>query len=335
MKRYYLRFTSSDFIKSGKIWRTSIYDLYNNSQYKNYSVKKANYGCNLLGDGTYTGMNRLSASTSEIGFVESGRFIDCSGRIDLIDWQLNVNSTQSTSVNSYLSVYNTDDVTLAPVYAHSTPSLVNDWISRNDLEPGFPLYMVQAQRYAYFELFFDTELSSVASIDLELLITIEIDAPVTDGYFGVTKKIQNKFPEWMDIREYNPLDIENATPATPSSTGGKIINAIAGEWLTDLSSRIRYQEYQSYIDTADLTQKDWVYVAPGLPYPVWSVVADGIQLARTKDIGEFYESAKTDDCFFWNVISDEIYTNKKYSNLYVNGVKYNQNPHQLWNSFDD
>lgn len=335
MKRYYLRYTSADFTKTGKTWRTPVIDLYYNSQYKNYSVRKANYGTDLLGNGVYTGINKLSSTASEVGFVESGRFIDTSSRIDLVEWNYSINSTLSTSLFTALSVYNTDSATAIPAYSHATPGLINEWVSRTDLEPNFPLYLTKASRYAYFELNFTTELADISGIDIELLIAVEIEPPVINGYFASTKRMQNKFPEWMDIREYDALDIENATPATPSSVGGQLLNALAGEWLTDLTSKINYQEYQTFIDTADISQKAWAYVAPGLPYPIWSVVGDGIQLATTSNINEFYESNATEDCYHWNVVNNEIYTNRKYSTLLINGVQYYQNPYQIWNAFDD
>jgi hypothetical protein len=343
MKAYYLRFTNDDFIKSGKTWRTPIYDLYYNDQYKNYSVKRANHGTNLLGDGTYTGLNLLSPTTTDIGFVEDGRFIDTSGRIDVLTWRASFTTDLTAAINVAFTAYNTEDPSAGPYYSHATPDLVSDWLSRGPLSPGVPIYFIDANRYSFFELVFETDISDMEDIEVELLIGIEIDPPVVEGYFESTKKILNKFPEWMDIREYDPLDLTTATPATPSSLGGKLINAISGEWLTHINSIIQYQQFQNYIDTTDLDQKAWAYITRRVPTQIREVKGDGIVLACASSINDFFESLSTSDVYFYNQITNELFTNKLYNDLFINQditvdastYTYEQEPYQVWNSFDD
>lgn len=343
MKAYYLRFTNADFIKSGKTWRTPIYDLYNNSQYKNYSVKRANYGTDLLGDGTYTGLNRISATHSEIGFVESGRFIDTSGRVDILSWRTNFTTSLPAPINVSFTAYNTDDVNAGPYYSHATPSVISDWTSRGPLTVGVPIYYINANRYAFFELSFDTEIADMNDVEVELLVSIEIDPPVVNGYFPSTRKLLNKFPEWMDIREYDPTDVIGATPATPSSIGGKLINAISGEWLSHISGIIQYQQFQNYIDSTDIEQKAWAYISRRVPTQIRQVQGDGVVLACAAGIGEFFESLITSDVYYYNDVTNELFTNKLYDNLFINydasavasSYTYEQEPYHIWNSFDD
>lgn len=330
MKSYYLRFTTSDFTKSGKIWYTSVYDLYDNSQYKNYSVKRSTFGTNLLGDGTYTGLNKISATQSEIGYVSSGRFIDTSGRINIVNWGLQFTDDPSTTVSAQLAVYNTNNLGATPGL-----SVGDEWLSVTGLSPGDPIYLMQANRYAFFQLTFATELASISTMNIELLVQIEIDPPVVNGYFTSTHKLQNTFPEWMKLREYDPTDPFGATPATPNSVGGQLINAIAGEWLDDVSKMIQYQQYQNYIDTVDLGQKAWIYVTHAVPMHVRQVTGDGTVLARASDMNEFHETLITSDCYFLNSDTSDLFTNKKYGTLLINGVQYVQEPYHIWNSVDD
>lgn len=350
MKVYYLRFNAADFSKTTSalqpnglythIWTTEVSDLYVNSQYKNYSIKKASYGNHLLAtdatpNNTYTGINLLSPTTTEIGYVEDGRFIDTSGRIDILNWSLQFKgSLKDRDISTKLGVRTTEDVS-------STPSFdLSDWVTVDNLNPGTPIYFIDSNRYVFFELNFSTEIDNLSSLELDLVITVEIDPPIVNGYFSATKKIQDKFPEWMAIREYDATDVERATPATPNSIGGKIINAIAGEWLTDIRSRVQYQQFQNYIDTADLDQKAWVYKTQAVPGKICSVVGDGITLAQASTMDEFYQSFPTEHCYLWNRIAKEVYTNVEYNVLTITdhvGVsgQYGQEIYQIWNSFDD
>lgn len=340
MKNYVIRLTQNNFNRRGNILRSPVFDLYENSHYINYSSTKAPYGTNLLGDGTYTGLNRINSTNSEIGYVRDGRFVDTSGRIDITDWYIEP-SSDFLDVNFTLAIFNAEQKDATPYYLHSTPNSVNDWAIKDNIIPGTPILMINAERYAFVELQLDADIPTT-NIEFVFYLFIDIDSPVINGYFPATKRIQDKFPEWMDIREYNPSDPENATPATPSSIGGKLINALAGEWLTDLRSKIQYEQFQYFIDTADINQKDWIYV--GIVNPpltsttknfIYSAVGDGVQLTRVSGISEFHSSSMMDDVFFFNSLTNEIFTNKQYTSLVINGSIVNQTPYQIWNAFDD
>ena len=60
MKQYLLLLKSSDFSKNGNIWTSNPLNLYSNSQYQNYSYTRSQYGLNLIGDRTYTGVELTS-----------------------------------------------------------------------------------------------------------------------------------------------------------------------------------------------------------------------------------------------------------------------------------
>lgn len=346
MKTYHIRFTENDFVsKTSKtvdafttryIWRTPVYDLYDNPQYKNYSVKRSNYGTDLLSNGVYTGLNKYSPTASDIGYVSSGRFVDTSGRVDIIDWKSTFDVSIQTGVASSLSVYTTDFKNATPYYSHATPTAVSDWAIQNNVLAGRSLFNIDTSRYVFFELSFDVDSGiSVSGKQVEMIISIVIDPPVVDGYFPATKQLQDKFPEWMALREYDPAIDPTDLPATPESVGGKFLNAVAGEWLSDLTAKIKYQEFQFHIDTVDITQKAWVYISEGIEDLIWSITGDGIQLARTSNLEEFYASQSSDYSFFWNRATKEIFTNDIYTSLLINGVKVYQKPYRVWNSLDD
>ncbi len=346
MKTYHIRFTENDFVsKTSKtvdafttryIWRTPVYDLYDNPQYKNYSVKRSNYGTNLLSNGVYTGLNKYSPTASDIGYVSSGRFVDTSGRVDIIDWKSTFDVSIQTGVASSLSVFTTDFKNATPYYTHATPNAVSDWAIQNNVLAGRSIFNIDSSRYVFFELSFDVDSGiSISGKQVETIISIVIDPPVVDGYFPATKQIQDKFPEWMALREYDPAIDPTDLPATPGSVGGKFLNAVAGEWLSDLTAKIKYQEFQFHVDTVDITQKAWVYITEGVEDLIWSITGDGIQLARTSNLEEFYTSQSSDYSFFWNRTTKEIFTNDIYTSLLINGVKVYQKPYRVWNSLDD
>jgi hypothetical protein len=340
MKLYKLRFTQEDFVsKDSNVWRTDVIDLYDNDQYKNYSVRRAPYGTDLLGNGVYTGLNSPDGVNSEIGYVYNNRFIDTSGPIDVLTWNVSMSQAAQAPVDTKLNVYSTLDQGLTPYYAHATPSMVNDWASVRDLDPGSTIYKFNAERYCFFELDFVSDASINTDAEIELIVSVEIYPPVVNGFFPGTRRILNKFPEWMEMREYDPQDLNDDNKATPTKFGSLFLNSVSGEWLTDLRGKISYEEFQRYIENVDIGQKAWVYRSSAIPKHVFSVHFNegggNIQLAYTSSIGEFYECANDDDAFFYNEGTSEIYTLKEYDSLEINGEEFDQELYQVWNSIDD
>lgn len=340
MKLYKLRFTGTDFVnKSGNVWRTGVIDLYNNAQYKNYSARKAPKGTDLLGDGTYTGLNSADGVTSEIGFVDSGRFVDTSGRIDIISWKGTFSQPAGGETDISLNVYTTDKQGLTPYYSHATPSSVGDWAVRSSLAPGDLVLSIGSYRYIFFEIELASESPISPSADVELIVSVEINPPVVNGFFDGTRRALDKFPEWMEMREHNPSDLTDSLKATPNTVGGSFINAVAGEWLGDLRSKITYQEFQRYIENVDISQKAWVYRTSDIPVDVFSVTHGGgnTQTTYTSSAMEFYGCDATEDATFHNQDTREIYSNKLYAEgtFKVNGVAVTQEAYQVWNALDD
>lgn len=333
MKSYKLRFTQADFTsKDGGTWRTPVIDLYDNSQYRNYSVRKSPNGSNLLGDGTYTGLE----NPSEIGFVDSGRFIDTSGVITIDGWRTEVKQSLSAPVLHTLSIYSTDDGSLDPYYLHATPTAIDDWAVRRNLVEGRLVLATNQYRYTFFELDITSEASIPSDFDIELIVTVLIQEPVVDGWFSGTRFILNKFPEWMAMREYDPADPYDENKATPETVGGQLINAVAGQWVTELRNDITVQQLQASMEGLDPDAKAWVYKAIDIPDDVYSVTRpDDQSLAQAGTLVDFYASSDSSDVYFLNSSTHELFTIQKYNKLKINGVEYEQEPHQVWNTFDD
>ncbi len=335
MKAYILKFSHNsdvdDFTKNGSVWRTDIIDLYTNTQYKNYSARRSTYGTDLLGNGVYTGLNHISATESEIGEVDSGRFVDKSGRIDIINWHMGATRSTGTgsesvigTLNVYHSAFSDADVTEA-----------SEWANATNITLGSDVYLIGANRYAYFEIdFSDTDVAiDVEDFDITLLVSIEIMPPVVNGYFPSTKDLMYTFPEWMDIREM--IDASDATPATPNTLGGSLLNAMAGEWLSEIRELSRTLQTERFIDSVDLDQKAWVYRTSAVPNWVHSITGDGVELTRASNVHEFYRAEEADEICFWNRSSNEVYTLKEYTTLQINGITRDQELYQVWNSVDD
>lgn len=325
MKVYYLRFTENDFTKSGSVWTTPVIDLYNNSQYKNYSTTKSGYGLDSLGNGTWTGLGEIAPNLTDAGIIDGNRFIDTTGRIDIVDWNFNYQSNLLTGIPLTLGVYTSES---------SDNSYLGDWSFKGNLVPANVIFAVNTPRYAFFEIDWNVT-SDLSQTRCELFVRIEIDSPGINTYFPQTLKLQNKLPEWMAMREYDPSDPLNSSKATPESLGGKFLNAISGEWLNDIQGKITYTQFQSFIETVDLTQKAWVYESNSVPSFIYSIDGDGVQLARVSSISEFYATTSDEDVFFWNEGSRTLFSNKQYSSFKINGTEYPQSLYQTWNSVDD
>lgn len=356
MRVYYVRLTNADFYESDGVWTTkSSIDLYDNASYRNYSTTKSAYGLNSLGDGTWTGLSGSTPSTDS-GIVEDGRFIDTSGRIDIVSYNIGFSALSGTDkpVTKLSIASGTIDAT--PDFHTQGPYLQNETIDHIDSD-------------RYINVLLEFEASVDLAYNFELYIRVEIDKPVMAPLYRSTKRMLNKFPEWMAIRElYN----ETSDTATPITLGGKVINALAGEWVENVDNEITYQHLQHFIETIDTNQIVWCYksaLIPDKPYAIRSdpgTIADesvvetyfsegqeetsiwgedafiveamsddtSFQLARASSLLEFYEG-QWDDICYWDEQADVLYTTKLYNKLLINGVVYAQEPHHVWGPLDD
>lgn len=325
MKVYYLKFNKSDLTQSGYTWTSPVIDLYTNSQYKNYSTTKSGLGLDSLGDRTWTGLNDLGNGYTDYGYIEGGRFIDTTATVDIVNWSVTYDADIDEEIPCTLAIYNAD---------HSDNTYLGDWAVRSNISQFLPTGIYQADRYAFFELTFTPSMTATFT-EIELALRVEIDTPSIWSYFSETKAIQNKFPEWMDIREYDPTDLMKENKATPDSIGGALINAIAGEWLTDIHSQITYAQYQGLIDVVDTAQKDWVYKVSNTPIRIFSVTGDGTQLSQAGSLRDFYDAGATEDVFLWNERERSVYCVKDYTTLLINDTEYTLTPYHTWNALDD
>jgi hypothetical protein len=337
MKLYKLRFTESDFTsKDGNIWRTDTLDLYANDQYKNYTSTKSPLGTNFLENGTYTGLNALSATTSELGYVSNGRFIDTLSRIDILSYSATLDRVATADTELFLSVYSSDQAGTVPYFEHATPDSVDDWAIRSEIGPGQAVLIVDVEQYCFFEIKFESDAAIPTDSDFELIVSVQIMAPPINGFFSSTRRTLDRFPEWMEMREYDPEDLRDLEKATPTKIGSQFINAISGEWLNDLRVKISYSEFQKYIETVDLEQKTWVYKVIIVPNHIYSATGDGIDLTVAASIDEFYNSTADEDIYFTSNRS-ELFSNKLYATdqFLINGVATAQEEYHVWNALDD
>lgn len=351
MRFYYVRFTKPQLTFVNNIWVSPSVDLYNNHSYANYSLTKSNYGVagvntTWMGtttlspvlnesDGSYSADSRISIVDFESSFftveqlrkddwtgysfktdsgeMVDGRFIDTSGRIDLISYNVDSSGPANPALRIFLS--ETPDDTF-----------YDDWLSNGPYTTSDEFGIVQATRYAKFELTFDYEPD-----DFELLIRVEIDQPVMAPMYRSTRRMLDVFPEWMAMRE---IDNDSSVPQlrVPQSTGGKVINALAGRWFDDLDAEITYQDYQKYIDTVDLEQMAWIWRVDMPPTMIWSVTGNGVRLARAASLEEFRDAANEDVCY---IDDSHVYTSKHYTNFRINNEQHELLIHQVWNALDD
>lgn len=354
MRFYFVRFTGSEFTRDGAAWVSPIVDLYNNSTYKNYSTTKSSYGvagvhttwiglrqtAALLGEpsGNYPVEDRVSNIATyphlftvdelrnndwrgyyfrtDTGEVVDGRYIDTSGRIDMVSFSVDGARDLVPSLMVYAA-----EGSDATYYR-------DEWASSGPFTPADEIGSVDSPRYARFRLDFPEE----PPANFEFLVRVEIDQPVMAPMYRSTRRILDQFPEWMAVRELsNRSDVPELRE--PESLGGKVINALSGRWLDDIESELIWRDYQRFIATVDLTQMAWAWKST-LPdgVPVWSITGDGVELARAMNLEEFYSSSEDDVCL---IEDDVVYVAKKYGVLAVNGAPLPQEPHHTWNYLDE
>lgn len=336
MKTYYLRLVTEDFAKSDNTWTSGIIDFYDGysdasematPSYRNYSTIKSNFGLNSLGNDTYTGFDQLSATETEIGIVDGDRFIDYSGRIDVVDYSITFSTLDGTAdVNCALDLYTIDDATAA---------FPDEWAYKAGVTNLTYIGETSSYRYGKIVLRLSSD-QDFSAADVELIVMVRIGEPLQGkpSYKSV-RDIQNKFPEWMAVREIE--NEEPATPelATPTSLSGMLLSAVAGEWLDDIRDDIAYAYAQQFINTADVNQKAWVYIVADVPDAIYQISGDGIELSRCANVEDFYDLTDDEYGFWHDDIEDVIFLNRNYDEFLVNYEQYTPSSHQIWNWFDE
>lgn len=325
MKVYFLKLTQDDFTNDSNVWTSPVIDLYNNDYYKNYSTTKSKYGLNSLGNRTWTGLSQ-NGSITDSGEIVGGRFIDTTGKISIYSWDVISDGLGgSDAVYPTLSVYGIDDSSL---------DFPDEWSSTTGIPHGQSVTGGNFYRYGKFVLEFDST-QSLVGLEFTFLLRIQIEVPVIAPLYKKTQDILYKFPEWMSMRDLDLVDAAIPELATPQSLGGKLLNAVAGEWLTDIDDDINYARIQQYINTADENQVAWIYKSSGIGNYWTDVIGDGTDLAATASLSEFYELVADEDGFWVDENEQAIFTNKLYTTFTIGGTVFTQERQAIWNWFDE
>lgn len=355
MKTFIVPFDGSEFTKTQvndttASWISPIWDLYDNNVYTNWATRRANYGTDLLENGIYTGLNRIDDQTTEIGYIETDplydpntRFVDTAGNIDIMTWVLQeVEAPFEADVNFSLNVYTSDHLDGLSVGGVPTEPY-SDWAVKTARQ-GQDLLIINSPRYAFFELVLETEPGiNTDAIEFLMGIILEVDSSVVNGYFSKTLALLNNFPEWMTMREIENTSAATPIDATPSSLGGKFLNAVAGEPLTDLASKLQYEQYQHYIDTVDTSQLAWAYKVDNAPPYVLSVrYSETKKLMQCASLAEFYACTEDDEVYYWDIQTRRIFFTKHWDFILVLGLNDVETydspeiiPYHVWNHIDD
>lgn len=331
MRVYYVHLQRGDFSldADGVTWQSNVIDLYNNSTYKNYSVVRSNYGLGAIEpvmgatpNNVWVGMEVQSTTgtgfVTDTGFVENGRYIDTSGQINLVSYNVTTPEYSSTVT---LDVYESAD---------STSIFPAEWtgVQGRTIIDGLS-DQTDVTRYAVLVLHWNYDPGNI-----DFYMRVEIDGPVMGPRYGETQALLRQLPTWMAMSE------SGYAPATPElavnqSIGGSFLNAIAGQWLDDLVSQVTYRQLQLFIDTADITQMAWCYRSVNNTDYLYSFIGDGTPCVVSYSDDEFYKAQPGDDVVYWDETNQLVFSNALYNNFEINGVTYSQELHQIWNSFDD
>jgi len=344
MKQYLLLLKSSDFNKSGNIWTTDPLNVYINSQYKNYSYVRSQYGLNLIKDRTYTGYNVTSPSfygshatpfgersvyVTDAGEVETDsatpsifRFIDTSSRVDILNYRhtfTNVTGLANPSFNIEILESDTID---------------GPWLNTPLSGEFGTIFIKNCKPFIKVELEINSDGLDINSLGLVFYLEIgihEITSPIISDH---TRNILRRFPTWTalyaDSEEY-------ATPslATPSSVGGKFLTALTQNTLDDIETEIDLLSINSYINSADENMLAWVYISYNVPPNLVNLKGDNVTLSAVGTLRELFDLKSTDYAYYYNPIDRQLITTRYFQSLLINDILYSQNALNIFNDFDE
>lgn len=325
--------SSTDYTVEDNVYESPVYDIYTNDNFTNYCTTKSRYGLDLLGDGTWTGLNRLSVDETEAGFVDAtDRFVDTSARVILALPILTIEETaKANGVTGTITVYTSD-----------TEEYPEDWVAATEVESGQELGITKSERYVRFAVTISNPNGyAITSTPFSLYVRVETDKPVMAPLYERTRLALDKLPEWMAMREIDN-DPEEFGLATPETVGGKFVNALMGEWLDKIAADLSYLNLQLFIDTVDLNQPDWVYEwNMSVDWFSRIVNYDGLELAQACDVDEFLYADADADIFVWIESENKVLTRKNYGFLrfYQGSTEYvaveTSSPFHVWNYLDE
>jgi hypothetical protein len=170
-------------------------------------------------------------------------------------------------------------------------------------------------------------------VNFLLLVQINIENIISPVISDHARSILNRFPSWSKTFADS---LERATPeiALPESNSGKFVNALIGENLDKIDEYLSKIELDSFIASADLNEIAWMYVYSPIQPGFIQVVGDSIELARVSTMGELLEHRDTDNVFFYNFTTNQLFILKQIVKLLVDGEEYDPIVVQNINSFD-
>ena len=195
------------------------------------------------------------------------------------------------------------------------------------------LFLRDVKRYVKIVVEFTTS-SSLSEVNFLLLVEVQIEEILSPVISSHTKNILNRFPSWTKTFSDS---LAAATPelATPVTNAGKFVNALIGDSLDKIDEFISKIELDSFIDSANINEISWMYLYAPIAPGFIKITGDRVELARLSTMKELLEHRDTDYVFYYNYLTRELYTLKKFEELKVDQIEYSSIPVQTINSFDD
>lgn len=344
MKQYLYLLKSGDFSKSGNIWTSNPINLYSNSQYKNYSYTRSAYGLDLIGDRTYVGVEVSSPSytgyhatplnsnaryvtdqgevISELATPGLLRFIDTNSRVDVLTYRHTFTNIQGTAAPGFsLLVYESD--------TSSGP-----WLRSTITNDSSAIFIQNSKPYIKLELEIDDKGVDLNQVGLIFYLEILIYDPVSPVITSSAKAIAKKFPTWTTIFE-DSLPAATPSLATPNSVGGKFLTALVQDGLDKFLAEVDVNDINSFINSVNEEMVAWAYITANVPQNLVEIYGDSIQLARIGTLNDLLDGKSTDYTFYYNPKDKTFFTLRKFSNLVINNVKYDQEAINIFNQFDE
>lgn len=195
------------------------------------------------------------------------------------------------------------------------------------------LFLDNVKRYLKIKLEFSSE-SDLSNSNLLFLIQVNIEEVIPPVITDHTRSVLSRFPSWTKIYSDS---LERATPeiALPESKAGLLVNSLLNEDLDNIDKLISDIDFDSFIATADTNQIAWLYVVPSVKPGFLKIYGDGIELARVSSYYELMQQSYHDNVFYYDFITQEVYSIKPFNELLIDNIQYNQIVVQNYNSFDE
>lgn len=343
MKQYLLSLRSSDFTRSGNTWTSSAINLYNNSFYKNYSHLRSAYGLDLIGDRTFVGTEVTSPSSGdeavpydsravyvtnfgEVIYDQAtpsiNRFVDTTSQIDLLSFKHTFTNVPGSANPTFsIIIYEAEEET-------------GPWLNNFSSGEIGTLFIRNCKPFIKLELEIDDDGADLSASGLVFYLEVAIHDMVPPVASRRAKNILKRFPTWTKIYEDS---VDSATPSldVPVSEGGKFITSLIQDNLGRFENIVDLNFINSFINTADVNQLAWIYRTYSVPPAVVNVLGDGVELGRVASLDTLLTLRQSDYVFYLNPLDKTITTLRKFDNLQINSISYEQESINVFNDFDE